>query len=99
MDTTHSADILSAEDVAQLLRCDGTTIEEHARKGELPGVKIGRSWIFPRVALIEAINNLARDQAASRRSGRGATPQAVAKSAPASKTRKTPPALPSLSAA
>lgn len=98
MDTTHSADILSAKDVAQLLQCDGTTVEEKARSGDLPGIKIGRSWIFPRMALIEAINTLARDQAASRRNGKTGAVRAIAKpSSP--KSRKAPPPLPDLSAA
>jgi len=38
--------VLSKEQVAALLACEENTVEEKARNGELPAVKIGRSWVF-----------------------------------------------------
>lgn len=52
-------DILNKEEVAALLDCEPATVEEKARKGELPGVKIGRSWRFPREALMRRLNEMA----------------------------------------
>lgn len=52
-------DVLSAEEVAQLLDCAVTTVEEMARRKELPATKPGRSWVFPREALLKALNDMA----------------------------------------
>jgi excisionase family DNA binding protein len=54
-----SDEILTKQEVAQLLDCELSTIEEKARTRELPGVKIGRSWIFPRQALLQRLNEIA----------------------------------------
>lgn len=54
------SDILDSEQVASLLCCEPATVEDKARRGELPGVKFGRSWVFPREALLESLNALAR---------------------------------------
>jgi len=47
--------MLSPAEVAELLGCCGETVNEAARDGRLPGVKFGRSWRFPRVALDAAL--------------------------------------------
>lgn len=52
--------ILEAAGVAELLKCSARTVEDRARAGTLPGVKVGESWIFPTVALLESINEQAR---------------------------------------
>lgn len=54
------ADVLTKDQVADLLQCDATTVEEHARNGDLPGVKYGRSWVFPRAALLARLNDVAQ---------------------------------------
>lgn len=56
--TTHP-DILNEEQAAALLDCEPSTVQERARRQELPAVKFGRSWRFPRAALVEYINALA----------------------------------------
>ena len=56
---TDMNDILNKTEVAALLDCEESTVEEKARTRELPGVKIGRSWIFPREALLQRLNALA----------------------------------------
>ena len=63
-------EILDTPDVAALLRCAVTTVEERARAGDLPGVKYGDGWVFPTRALFERLNELAREQAAIRRKPR-----------------------------
>lgn len=52
-------DILTTNEVADLLQCDVTTVEDKLRRGELPGIKPGRSWMCPRVALLEVLNQQA----------------------------------------
>jgi excisionase family DNA binding protein len=52
-------EILDDIAVADLLDCDEKTIQEKARRGELPAVKFGRSWRFPRAALLQVLNDLA----------------------------------------
>lgn len=50
--------VLSKEEVASLLQCDPATIEIKARTGELPAVKIGRSWVFMRETLFAKLFEL-----------------------------------------
>ena len=52
-------DILTTDEVADLLQCDVATVENKLRQGELPGIKPGRSWMCPRVALLEVLNQQA----------------------------------------
>jgi hypothetical protein len=59
--------VLDVADVAALLRCAETTVEDRARRGELPGLKIGESWVFPAGALTLRLDELALEQAAIRR--------------------------------
>ena len=59
--------VLDVAAVAVLLRCAETTVEDRARRGDLPGLKIGESWVFPAGALTVALDQLALDQAAERR--------------------------------
>lgn len=53
-------EVLTTDEVADLLECEPKTIEEKLRRGELPGVKLGRSWMCPRQALLETLNDLAK---------------------------------------
>ena len=82
-------DILTAQEVANLLDCKPSTIEAMARAHELPGIRIGHSWRFPRVALMEALNRKAMENQVKR----DPAPLAVTKKPAA---RRAPPALPSL---
>lgn len=50
-------DVLDVEQVAELLRCEPVTVERMARAGELPGTKFGRSWVFVRSLVIEAVRD------------------------------------------
>lgn len=54
--TIKMNDILTEKEVADLLDCESTTVQEKARNAELPGLKYGRSWVFPRSALMEVLN-------------------------------------------
>ena len=82
-------DIFSIEEVAGMLQCESSTIEEKARALVLPGVKMGRSWVFPRVALLQRLNELALAKPAppQREPPRPGKPR---------QSRAGPPGLPSL---
>jgi excisionase family DNA binding protein len=84
------SEILIASDVAQLLRCTVEHIEELARAGEIPGLKIGRNWLFVRIDLLSYLAEKAREEAHARRMKR--RPHAPL---PMTKPRRqTPPPLP-----
>lgn len=55
-------EILTEDDAAAELQCAVTTVQELARTQVLPGVKLGRSWVFPRAALLTTLNTMAMAQ-------------------------------------
>ena len=55
-------DVLTVADVAALLDLKPYTVKEYARRGILPGRKLGRTWRFLRPELEEAIRHLPRAQ-------------------------------------
>lgn len=84
------ADIIDSEECAEMLRCTSDQIEELARAGEIPGLKIGRAWIFVRADLLTFLAEKARAEALQRRAKRqsGAIPPL------AKPRRQLPPVLP-----
>ena len=46
-------DVLTVEDLADLLQVDPATIEQLAAAGELPGRRIGGAWRFARAAVLD----------------------------------------------
>lgn len=53
-------ELLTPDDVAHLLGCSAATVRRRTCAGELPGVKFGRDWRYPKQALLDAIDALAR---------------------------------------
>ena len=51
-------DVLTVDDVARLLELKPYTVKEYARRGILPGRKLGRTWRFLRPELEQAIKGL-----------------------------------------
>jgi excisionase family DNA binding protein len=43
-----SEETLGVAEVAAILHADGETIMQYARRGELAGTRIGKSWVFMR---------------------------------------------------
>lgn len=85
-----TADTIDAEECAELLRATKEQVEELARGGELPALKIGRSWLFVRADLLAYLAEKARAEAQERRAKRQPN-------APVQLTRprrQIPPALP-----
>lgn len=60
-------DIYTEAELAEILSCAPSTIQEHARSGSLPGLLFGTSgYVFPRAALMQVLNAKALEQAAER---------------------------------
>jgi hypothetical protein len=78
------APVLTVDDVAAMLQCKGTTVREIAP--QLGGLKFGRDWVFPADALLEALNDRARDAMRPK----APAPRAVLQTVP----KRAPPALP-----
>lgn len=68
--------VLKADATAELLDCEVDTLNARALSGDLPGLKIGRSWVFPVAALEARLNEMAVEEAAARRAPK--TPVLVA---------------------
>lgn len=83
-------DVMSKDEVAEILDCEPVTVEEKARTGELPGVKFGRSWIFPKTALLECLHTKALENTKPRTTV-SPTARAVTNTA-----KRRPPALPAM---
>jgi excisionase family DNA binding protein len=62
-------DVLSANEVAELLGIPRSTVHELARRGDLPARRVGRRWIFLRERLAAAITPLDDADAWRPRSG------------------------------
>lgn len=63
----HGLRVLNAEEVAEALDCDVDTVNRRAASGDLPGIKIGRSWAFPIQALEDCLNEMAKIQMKTRK--------------------------------
>lgn len=59
--------MIDFDEAAALLKCEPAKLEALLRSGELPGAKFGRSWVIPREAFMQRLNELALQQAAERR--------------------------------
>ena len=88
-----TAETIGSEDCATLLHCTPEQVEELARAGEIPGLKLGRSWLFVRADLLAYLAEKARAEAQERRAKR----QPATGHAPDIKPRRRqPPVLPAL---
>ena len=92
MTTQFTDELLSVEAVASALDCADTTVEEHVRTGHLPGIKLGRSWVFPRTALLQSLSEMARNQAEGRKTKPIAPARGIAVTRPG--RRQSAPQLP-----
>jgi len=84
-------DILTVDAVAELLCCDPQTVREATRQGRLPAVKFGRDWVYPRQALLDALNAMAKQRPEPE-----VRTLAVAVPQPERRLRRVPPPLPQL---
>lgn len=82
---------LDSEKCAALLNCTPEQVEELARAGEIPGLKLGRSWLFVRADLLAYLAEKARAEAQERRAKRQPSTQVTPITKPG---RRRPPLLP-----
>jgi excisionase family DNA binding protein len=54
--TQPHLETIDSDQCAELLRCTPGQVEEMARAGEIPGLKIGRGWLFVRADLRVALD-------------------------------------------
>jgi excisionase family DNA binding protein len=91
-----TTEVFVPEQVAEMLHCKVTTVEELARRGDLPALKFGKDgWVFPAVALFQRLNELALEQARQRGRPSQRQPAAVLQQV-VDKRKRTPPVLPKL---
>lgn len=84
---------LGVADVAMLLRAENETVLLYARRGELPGTKLGKSWVFLREDVISFLRSRIAADTEERRRARLEPPSALAVRLVRSR-RKSIPALP-----
>lgn len=83
---------IGSEECAVLLRCTPEQVEELARAGEIPGLKLGRGWLFVRSDLLAYLAEKARAEAEERRARR----QPINPTPDIKPRRRKPPTLPAL---
>lgn len=90
-------ELLTAEALAAVLNCTVDTVEDRARRGEYPGIKPGRGWIFPRAAVLQVLNaqaleNVSRNQPPAP-GGPNLNPTCATPVIPRGRRRNAPPSL------
>lgn len=60
-------EVMSVEDVAEFLQLDPATVRSLARRGELPGVKLGKHWRFLRDEILASLRPVSRSAVADPR--------------------------------
>jgi excisionase family DNA binding protein len=90
-EAVQTEELLTVEHVAALFDCSAETVEMETREGRLPGLKLGRSWRYPREALMRVLNQRAIDDMARKQQApANVTPLAQ----PRRGRRQTPPQIP-----
>jgi hypothetical protein len=90
----------SIEEIKEILGCEEAAAIRRIDAGDLAAVKIGRSWIFPKAAFDQRLNELALEEAAERRLARSKPPPGAIFTQPPQahgrRRARVPPPLPSL---
>ena len=92
----HTDETLGVEEVVGLMRTETATVMQFARRGELPGTRIGNSWLFLREDVMAFLRTRIATDTEAR--GRQTSNSILAVSVPPVRDgrRKAPPVLPSL---
>lgn len=93
-----SIEAYTIEEAAVILDCQPETAVERIVNGDLPGLKFGRSWILPRDAFSQRLNEIALEESARRRKereARGKASSAITTAKAKGPRARTAPALPS----
>lgn len=87
---------LGVEEAAALLRAETSTVMQFARRGDLPGTRIGKGWVFLREDVIAFLRQQITNDTQDRRQQAARTIVAVAYTAPRRSRRTKLPILPAL---
>lgn len=85
-------EVLTVSETATLLDCSEDQVQLLARQKQLPAVKFGRDWVFPRQALLLALNNKALENIGPMAANDAVVPTGVQPRPPVQR-RHTPPTL------
>lgn len=92
-------DTMDPAQVAALLHAEPETIMQFARKGHLPGARIGKGWVFLRTDVFEFLRARIEEETTERRKAAGSMPgelrAVLVKQRPA-RRRAAPPVLPNI---
>jgi excisionase family DNA binding protein len=88
------SEMLDVDQVADILGCSVDKATEELNHGNLPGVKFGRSWRVPKVALEQRLVEIALQQAAERRAKPVPSTLDVVLSVQRGRSPRMPPVLP-----
>lgn len=61
--TDLNEEVLTADDVAALLRVSSKTVKRLAAEGRLPAQRVGRAWRFSKEAILEWLAHRERESA------------------------------------
>ncbi|MDQ1835526.1 helix-turn-helix domain-containing protein [Massilia scottii] len=89
---------LGVTEAAALLHAEHETVLLYARRGELPGTRIGKSWVFMREDVLAFLRKQISADTEARRRNNEKPPAALAHPAPRRGRRKQIPELPSVAA-
>lgn len=85
---------LGIDEAAALLHAETATVMQFARRGELPGTRIGKSWVFLREDVIAFLRQHIVTDTRARQLQAGGGPIAVAMAKPVKSRRRKVPELP-----
>lgn len=85
---------LGVTEVAALLHAETETVLLYARRGELPGTRIGKSWVFMRDDVLAFLRKHIAADTEARRRNKEKAPAALALPAPRRARRNLLPELP-----
>jgi excisionase family DNA binding protein len=54
-----SRDKISLQEACDFLECSHPKLKEMLHDGDIPGIKLGKAWVIPRVAFLSAVNAMA----------------------------------------
>ena len=86
--------VLTVQAAAECLECEPDTVREMARAGKLPGLKVGRDWVFPSGAFFCELERMASEAAEKRRT----PPEPSGVLHQIGEKKRRPPVLPQLGA-
>lgn len=92
----ETSETLTIAETAALLHADTETVMQLARRGDLPGTKIGKSWIFLRSHVLSFLADRIHTDTESRRQNQYTTATATLINKPAKSRRRPLPALPQI---